>query len=152
MSQADATTSTEPDDETTIVVTTAAAAPPVQVWDVLVSQTSSWWGEPYLGPGADGMQLEPVLGGRVYCGSDPDSSDLHGTIRAFDPPERLEIGGVLVPGAYAGTISITIAKTNLGSEIRVEHLARGRLDAVMEDRISDGWTKMASALAELAER
>lgn len=147
-----ASTRADPGDETTVVVTTAASAPPLQVWDALVSRTAAWWGEPYLGPDAGGMRLEPALGGRVYSGRDADSGTLHGTIRAFDPPERLQIGGVLVPGAYAGTISISIARTNLGSEIRVEHTSRGRLEAVVEDRISHGWTRMASALAELAER
>lgn len=145
-------TRTPTGDETSVVVTTAAAAPPLQVWDVLVSHTASWWDEPYLGPESGGMQLEATLGGRVYSGHDPDAGTLHGTIRAFDPPERLEIGGVLVPGAYAGTITITVEKTNLGSEIRVEHMARGRIEASVEDRMSHGWTKMASALAELAER
>jgi uncharacterized protein YndB with AHSA1/START domain len=142
-----------PDDETCVVVTTATAAPPAQVWDVLVRRTAEWWGEPYLGPGDGFMQLEPRLGGRLWSGA-PDASRglLHGTIRAFDPCERLEIGGVLVPGAYAGTITVTLEKTALGSEIHIEQMARGRIEASTEDRISHGWTTIASNLAELAER
>ncbi len=147
---------TEPidaDDETTVVVTTAAAVAPVQVWDVLTTRTHEWWGDVYLGPEQGAMHLEPHLGGRVWSGGrDPSSGQLHGTIRACDPPERLEIGGVLVPGAYAGTITITIEKTALGSEIHVEHMARGRIAAATEDRIADGWTQMTAALADLAER
>ncbi len=140
------------DDETVIVVTSPASAPPIQVWDVLVARTASWWGEPYLGAGGGAMRMEPKLGGRVYCGSDPEFAPLHGTIRAFDPPDRLEIGGVLVPGAYAGTITITVAKTNLGSEIRVEQSARGRIEASIEERMAHGWTTMLHTLAELADR
>lgn len=128
-----------------------ASAPPVQLWDVLVNRTAAWWGEPYLGPGGGAMRMETELGGRVYCGTDADWGDLHGTIRAFDPPERLEIGGVLVPGAYAGSISITISRTKLGSEIQVEQKARGRIEASVEERISHGWTTMLHALAELAD-
>lgn len=143
---------TTADDETNVVVTSPASAPPLQVWDVLVSQTASWWGEPYLGPGGGEMLMEPVLGGRVYCGNDPGFGALHGTIRAYDPPERLEIGGVLVPGAYAGHITITIEKTNLGSEIRVEQMARGRIEASVEERMAHGWTTMLHTLAELADR
>lgn len=146
---------TEPvvDDETCVVVTTATAAPPAQVWDVLVSRIAEWWGEPYLGPDDGFMRLEPRLGGRLWSGaSDASRGRLHGTVRAFDPPERLEIGGVLVPGAYAGNVTITIGKTALGSEIRVEQMARGRVEPAVEDRISLGWTVLASALGDLAER
>ncbi|MDZ7675775.1 MAG: SRPBCC domain-containing protein [Acidimicrobiales bacterium] len=139
------------DDETNVVVTTTTSAPPVQVWDVIVSQTGSWWGEPYLGPEAGTMRIQPELGGKVFNGRDVATGTLHGTVRAFDPPERLEIGGVLVPGAYAGGITITVEKTKLGSEIRVEQMARGRIAADVEDRIAHGWTQMASTLAELAE-
>ncbi len=95
--------------------------------------------------------MEAKLGGRVYCGSDPDFADLHGTIRAFDPPSRLEIGGILVPGAYAGGITIKVARTNLGSEITVEQTARGRIEASVEERIAHGWTTMLHMLAELAD-
>lgn len=141
------------DDETTVVVTSAAACAPVQVWDALVSRTAEWWGEPYLGPHDGFMRLEPVLGGRLWSGaSDASSGQLHGTVRAFDPPERLEIGSVLVPGAYAGSITITVEKTTLGSEIRVEQMARGRIAEGTEERIALGWTQMATALADLAER
>jgi uncharacterized protein YndB with AHSA1/START domain len=117
------------------------------------------------------MRMEPRLGGSVWAapGADTDagaitpsseastSGDrspdpvLHGTIRAFDPPERLEIGGVLVPGAYAGSITVTIEKTNLGCEIRVEHMARGRVTASTEESIAHGWTQMTAKLTELAE-
>lgn len=141
------------DDETTVVVTSAAACAPVQLWDVLVSRTAEWWGEPYLGPRDGFMRLEPVLGGRLWSGaSDASTGQLHGTVRAFDPPGRLEIGGVLVPGAYAGSITITVDKTTLGSEIRVEQVARGRITESTEERIALGWTQMATALADLAER
>ena len=139
------------DDEVSIVVSSPTSAPPVQVWDVLVNRTAAWWGEPYLGPDGGAMRLEPVLGGRVFCGNDPDWGDLHGTIRAFDPPERLEIGGVLVPGAYAGSITVTVTRTKLGSEVQVEQKARGRIAASVEERISHGWTTMLHALAELAD-
>lgn len=144
---------TDPDDETNVVVKAAAAVAPVQVWDVLVNQTARWWGAPYLEGEGDAMRLEPHLGGRLWSGAaDASSGDLHGTVRAFEPPERLEIGSVLVPGAYAGTITITIEKTALGSEIHVEQMARGRVTAGTEDRIADGWTKLTAALADLAER
>lgn len=140
------------DDETSVVVVTAAAASPDRVWDVIVARTAEWWGEPYLGPHDGFMQLEARLHGRLWAGS-PDASQgqLHGMVRAFDPPERIEIGSVLVPGAYAGSITITIEETTLGSEIRVEQMARGRVDAVTEERISHGWTTMAATLADLAE-
>ena len=142
-----------PEDETCVVVTTATAAPPAQVWDVLIQRTGEWWGAPYLGPADGVMQLEPHLGGRLSSGTgDGSPGQLHGTVRAFDPPERLEIGGVLVPGAYAGSITITVEKTALGSEIHIEQMARGRIDASVEDRISHGWTTIASILAEVAER
>lgn len=144
---------TEPDDETCVVVTTAAAAAPVQVWDVLVNRIAEWWGEPYLGPDDGFMQLEARLGGRLWSGA-PDASRglLHGTVRAFDPPERLELGGVLVPGAYAGGITITLEQTALGSEIRIEHMMRGTIAPETEDRVAHGWTTLASDLADLAER
>ena len=142
----------DPDDDTSVVVIAAASASPVAVWDVLVNRTEEWWGEPYLSPDAGPMRLDPRLGGKVWSGSSiPDGGHLHGTIRAFDPPERLEIGGVLVPGAYAGTITVTIEKTGFGSEIRVEQMARGRISASTEDRISHGWTQMSAHLAELSD-
>ena len=135
-----------------MVVTAAAAVAPVQVWEVLTTRTAEWWGEPYLGPEQGFMRLEPRLGGRLWSGAaDASSGQLHGTVRACDPPERLEIGSVLVPGAYAGSITITIEKTALGSEIHVEQMARGRIAASTEDRIAHGWTQMTAALAELAE-
>lgn len=140
-----------PDDETRVIVAMTTSAPPAQVWDVLVERTPEWWGEDYLGPAVGAMVIEPHLGGRVHTGGDADAGDMHGTIRHFDRPHRLEIGGVLVPGAYAGTIAISITKSKLGSEIVVEHTARGRIEAAVEERISHGWTRMASTLAELAE-
>ena len=144
----------DPGDETSVVITAAAAVPPEQVWHTLVARTSEWWSEPYLAPGADPMRLDARLGGRVWSG--PDAVDgggaLHGTIRAFDPPERLEIGSVLVPGAYAGSITVTIERTGLGSEVRVEQMARGRVDANVEERISTGWAQLLAQLTELAER
>lgn len=146
---------TDPGDETSIVLTAAAAVPPEQVWHTLVSRTAEWWSEPYLAPGAAPMRLEPRLGGRVWSGAEsPDEGvgALHGTIRAFDPPERLEIGSVLVPGAYAGSITVTIERTGIGSELRVEQMARGRVDATVEERISTGWTQLLARLTELSER
>lgn len=146
----------EPDDETTVVVRAVATAPPVQVWDVLVNRTDEWWGAPYLDPAEGGMQMEPNLGGRVWSGSlsldaDGGHGSLHGTIRAFDPPERLEIGGVLVPGSYAGSITITLESTKLGTEIQVEQMARGRVTSTTEERMAHGWTTLTAALTELAD-
>jgi uncharacterized protein YndB with AHSA1/START domain len=140
----------EPGDETTVVATAAAAVPPEQVWHTLVARTSEWWAAPYLDPERP-MHLEPRLGGRVWAGAEGEG-ELHGSVRAFDPPERLEIGGVLVPGAYAGSITVTVERTSLGSEIRVEHMARGRIDDAVEERISTGWTQLLARLTELAER
>lgn len=147
----------DPDDETTVVVHAAASAAPAQVWDVLVRRSREWWGEPYLDPAEGGMNMEPKLGGRVWSGcmtpdDDTGLASLHGTIRAFDPPERLEIGGVLVPGSYAGSITITVQATNLGSEIRVEQMARGRVAASTEERMAHGWTQITAALTALADR
>ncbi len=140
------------DDETAVVITGAAAVPPEQVWHTIVDRTADWWGAPYLPDGGDAMRLEPRLGGRVWSGA-PDASagELHGTIRAFDPPERLEIGGVLVPGAYAGSITVTIDRTRFGSEIRVEQMAHGRIEAAVEERIANGWTRLLAALTALAD-
>lgn len=138
------------------MTTAAAAVPPEQVWHTLVARTSDWWAEPYLAPGSAPMRLEARLGGRVWSGGEsPDAdgaSHLHGTVRAFDPPERLEIGSVLVPGAYAGSITVTIERTAIGSEVRVEQMARGRIDATVEERISTGWTQLLARLTELSER
>lgn len=147
---------TDPDDETTVVVRAPAAAAPVQVWDVLVNRTAQWWNAPYLDENDGGMRMEAKLGGRVWSGclTAEDSTglaSLHGTIRAFDPPERLEIGGVLVPGAYAGSISITIEATKLGSEIQVEQMARGRITSTTEERMAHGWTQMTAKLTGLAD-
>lgn len=135
-------------------MTAAAAVPPEQVWHTLVERTDEWWSTPYLAPGAAPMRLESRLGGRVWSGAagSDDAGQLHGTIRAFDPPERLEIGSVLVPGAYAGSITVTIERTGLGSELRVEQMARGRVDATVEERISTGWSHLLTRLTELAER
>lgn len=96
------------------------------------------------------MRMEGRLGGRVWAEGAADGR--HGTIRAFDPPERLEIGSVLVPGAYAGSITLTVERTSLGSEVRVEQMARGRVDAATEERISTGWAQLLARLTELAER
>jgi len=140
----------DPGDETTVVTTAAAAVPPEQVWHTIVERTAEWWSTPYLGPDAGAMRMEARLGGRVWAG-DADA-DRHGTIRAFDPPERLEIGSVLVPGAYAGSITLTVERTSLGSEVRVEQMARGRIDAAVEERISTGWAALLARLTDLAER
>ena len=146
----------DPGDETSVVATAAAAVPPEQVWHTLVARTSEWWGTPYLAPGAEPMRIDARLGGRVWSGpatgGDGRIGTLHGTVRALDPPERLEIGSVLVPGAYAGSITVTIERTGLGSEIRVEQMARGRVGAHLEERISTGWTELLARLTELAER
>lgn len=142
----------ETDDETAVVITAAAAVPPEQVWHTLVDRTAEWWASPYLADGTDPMQLEARLGGRVWSGArDASSGELHGTIRAFDPPERLEIGGVLVPGAYAGSITVTVERTRFGSEIRVEQMARGRIETAVEERISTGWTHLLAELTGLAD-
>lgn len=144
----------DPGDETSVVVTAAAAVPPEQVWHTMVERTSEWWSTPYLAPDAAPMRLEARLGGPVWSGRDTAGAggQLHGTIRAFDPPERLEIGSVLVPGAYAGSITITVERTGLGSELRVEQMARGRIDATVEERISSGWAELLARLTDLAER
>lgn len=151
------TTSAEadPGDETSVVVTAAASVPPEQVWHTLVERTSEWWSTPYLAPDVAPMRLDARLGGRVWAGgaaSGERGGHLHGTIRAYDPPERLEIGSVLVPGAYAGSITITVERTGLGSELRVEQMARGRIDATVEERISIGWAELLARLTDLAER
>lgn len=138
----------DPSDETTVVTTAAAAVPPEQVWHTIVERTAEWWTEPYLAPDAGAMRLEPYLGGRLWS----DGDQRHGTVRAFDPPERLEIGSVLVPGAYAGSITLTVERTSLGSEVRVEQMARGRIDAAVEEQISTGWAQLLARLTELAER
>lgn len=144
----------EPTDETSVVTTGVASVSPALVWAVLVDRTSEWWGADYLGPGAEPMHLEPELGGRLWSGTTSEAGaegDLHGSVRAFDPPERLEIGGILVPGAYAGAITVTIEATALGTSVRVEHLARGRITAQVEERMSSGWAAMLARLTELAD-
>jgi uncharacterized protein YndB with AHSA1/START domain len=140
-------------DETTVATTAAAAVPPEQVWHTIVERTPEWWSTPYLSPEAGAMHVEARLGGRVWSDV-PDGGRLvrHGTIRAFDPPERLEIGSVLVPGAYAGSITLTVERTSLGSEVRVEQMARGRIDPRVEEQISTGWAQLLAQLTELAER
>lgn len=142
----------DPDDVTSVVVTAVAAVPPEQVWHVVVDRTAEWWGPPYLVPDAPGMRLEAELGGRVWSGAaDGSEGDQHGTVRAVVPPERLEIGGVLVPGGYAGSITITLARSRLGTELRVEQLARGRVDAATEERLSSGWAHLLATLTALAD-
>jgi len=151
----DPTTDVAPDDETSVVTTAAAAVPPEQVWHTLVERTAEWWTVPYLAPADAPMRLEARLGGRLWSGGDDpdaDAGSLHGTIRAFDPPERLEIGSVLVPGGYAGSITVTLERTSLGSEVRVEQMARGRIESLVEERISTGWTQLLARLTDLAER
>jgi uncharacterized protein YndB with AHSA1/START domain len=149
------TSDTDPGDETCVVITAAAAVPPEQVWHTLVGRTSEWWSAPYLAPDAAPMHVEARLGGRVWSGAGAADGaaggHLHGTVRAFDPPERLEIGSVLVPGAYAGSITVTVERTGLGSEVRVEQMARGRVDPNVEERISTGWTQLLARLTDLAE-
>src|SRR3546814_212342 len=141
-----ATSVADPGDETSVVTTAAAAVPPEQVWHALVARTSEWWSDPYLAPAAEPMRLDARLGGRVWSG--PDVTDgrqtgsLHGAIRAFDPPERLEIGSVLVPGAYAGSITVTIERTGLGSEVRVEQMARGSVVPTLGGLISPGCPRL----------
>lgn len=155
MTQTDAPNAADQDpaDETSVVTTGAAAVPPEQVWHTLVERTAEWWADPYLAPAEAPMRLEPRLGGRVWSGdADAAAGALHGTIRAFDPPERLEIGGVLIPGAYAGSITVTVERTSLGSEVRVEQMARGRVEATVEERISTGWSHLLARLTDLAER
>lgn len=140
------------DDEIVVVVSTSTSAPRVQVWDVLVHRTAEWWSGPYLAPAAGSMQLDAVLGGEATSRvADDRPGEHHGTIRAFDPPEQLVIGGVLVPGAYAGSITVTLAERDLGTDITVEQRARGRVTAEVEERISHGWTQLTTRLAELAE-
>ncbi len=143
---------TEVGDRTVITVACAAASPPAHVWYALVDRTADWWGQPYVPPGAEPLRMEPYPGGRVWSG-DEHANDgvLHGTIRAFDPPERLEIGGILVPGAYNGSIAFTIAGSSLGSQVRVEHRAQGRIDPVVEERISSGWSALLARLTALAD-
>jgi uncharacterized protein YndB with AHSA1/START domain len=141
------------DDETTIVVTTTTAVSPVQVWDVLVGRIGDWWGEPYLDPHDGCMHLEARLGGRLWAGpTDAPEGRLHGTVRAFEPPRRLEIGDVLVPGAYTGRVVIMVEGDGSGSSIRIEQRVRGRIAARTEERMEHGWSRMAAALAGLAEQ
>ena len=134
-----------------MVTTAAAAVPPEQVWHTIVERTPQWWAAPYLSPDGGAMRLDARLGGEVWADVG-DARYRHGTIRAFDPPERLEIGSVLVPGAYAGSITLTVERTTLGSEVRAEHMARGRIDEAMEERISTGWVRLLARLTDLAER
>lgn len=146
-----ATGAPDPDDETTVVTTAAAAVPPEQVWHTLVERTPEWWTAPYLAPDGGGMHVDARLGGQVWSGADGRRA-VHGTVRAVDAPERLEIGSVLVPGAYAGSITLTVERTSLGSEVRAEHMARGRIDDAMAEAMSTGWARMLARLTELAER
>lgn len=140
------------DDERVVTVSTTTSAPRVQVWDVLVRRTGEWWADPYLGPSEGTMRVDPELGGLVTSHvADDDPGERHGTIRAFDPPERLDIGGILVPGAYAGSIAVALAEHELGTEIIVEQRARGRITHELEERISLGWTQLTARIAELAE-
>ena len=155
-----------PDDVCSVVVTAVAVAAPEDGWRVLVEDTPAWWSSPYLGPDEGVMHLEPRLGGTVWAADpavepDEEAEDdvvdltpvgaLHGTVRAWDPPERLEIGGVLVPGAYAGTIAFTRAETALGTEVRVEHVTRGRVDAKVEEAMTTGWAELLARLTALAD-
>lgn len=146
----DVPSSVDPGDETAIVVTTVAAAPRERVWEVLVEESPEWWHVPYLAPGAPPMHIQPFLGGLVTEGA-AAAGRLHGTVRALDPPERLEIGGVLIAGAYAGTLTFTLFPTPLGTEIRVEQMARGRITEVVQEEVSDGWVRLLAELAINAE-
>lgn len=140
---------------TIVSVSTTIAAPPVRVWEVLTMETERWWLEPYLAPGR-AMRMDAALAGAVWAaptdeGADVEQRSVHGTIRHFDPPRRLEIGGVLVATSFGGHITFTVAKTQLGCDLTVEHEALGVDDDAVESTLVLGWTQLLERLGEIAE-
>lgn len=159
-------------DVVSVSATAAASAPAVRVWAVLVDETEQWWSSPYLDDG-EAVTIDARLGGEVRVvrpdagapedrspddGSSDDGHDaavagpILGSVRAFDPPQRLEIGAALLPGAYAGTVTFTLTGTTFGTEIRVHQTVRGRIDEAVVERATAGWSVLLDRLAAAADR
>lgn len=140
-----------------VSATAAASAPPVRVWAALVDDTASWWSSPYLDDD-EVVVIDARLGGAVRVhdpSAEVDAAEpqgpILGSVRAFDPPQRLEIGGALLPGAYAGTITFTLTGTTFGTEIRVSQTVRGRIEDAVLERATAGWSVLVDQLAAIAD-
>jgi len=116
--------------------------PPASVWAALTrpDQLARWWGE---------ADVDLATGGRFalrWLNRDEDGhgAELHGTIRALDPPRLLEIVGDL-----HGTLRFELREAGAGT--RLTFTSTVELPAEVRTKVLAGWHFHLDALARLLD-
>lgn len=116
--------------------------PITSVWAGLTTpdQLAQWWGE---------ADLDLVTGGRFVLrwfnrDEDGNGAQLHGTIRALDPPHLLEIAGDL-----HGTLRFELHESGAGT--RLTFTSTVALPAEVRTKVLAGWHFHLDALARFLD-
>lgn len=129
------------------------SATPEEVWNTLTTDASAWWGAPYtLIDGAPEITMEAALGGlvRERLGT---REALWGHISEIEPHRRLAWTGRMGMGdAATGTVTVSLAPSEDGTTVRLQHEAIGAVGEATQAAYDEGWDDLLHRLRAHVER
>jgi uncharacterized protein YndB with AHSA1/START domain len=126
-----------------VTLTYTIEAPLDRVWTVITEEAGSWWDSDFVAtPGAAGIKLEPVLGGRLYEETADGRGMVWARVIAIDPPKSIDFQGVMTP-AFGGptitTVRLSLQESESGTELTMVEGLIGRVTDEGLAQMQMGW-------------
>ena len=119
-------------------------ASPQDVFDAMTQEISTWWGPPYFhNSEAEGMVLEPRVGGRLYEDLGNDQGMLLATVVLIKRPEQLRLAGAMgLPGPVQGVIQFQLEAKDDGTLLQLSHRMIGEVSEETQTAYAGGWEEL----------
>ena len=123
---------------------------PAEVFSAL-ADPGGWWGHPMLRPQANGLTLDPRLGG-LFVEQWSRGGAVLAAVTQWELNRRLELTGPFHLGLGMGIASFDLAPQGLGTLLQFSFRAFGPVDPQLATQFSQGWKELiTSRLKALAE-
>jgi len=124
------------------------------LWDCLVDDIDSWWGEPYVNsPERTSLTLDARPGGLLFEDWGDGNGTIWATVKAIRKPRQIDFDGTfMMYGALQGFVHIVI-DTDDDDRTRIT-LSQQAIGAVTDETIeawTTGWKHLLGALTTHAE-
>jgi DNA-binding transcriptional ArsR family regulator/uncharacterized protein YndB with AHSA1/START domain len=119
-------------------------ARPALVFAALTNEISTWWRAPYFHrQDAQGIVLEPHLGGRLYEEWGDGEGLLLAIVSTIKRPYELRLSGSMgMPGPVSGVIAFQLEEKAEGTLLKLSHHAFGEIDEQAQANYSAGWSEL----------
>jgi DNA-binding transcriptional ArsR family regulator len=126
------------------------------VFRALTRDVAAWWGPPYLGDDATGLELDPRLGGQFMEMWGRNGGRLLATVTALDPERLLELTGPLHLGVVYSVAEFRLDDDPEGTKLSFAHRGIGEVSPDVAEAFAGGWAELLGsrlrAFVEAGER